>query len=387
LIAANLYYAQPLTGLIGAALDIPPAAIGMLVALTQVGYGLGLVLIVPLGDLLENRRLTVFVICLDAVALLAMSLAHTSGLFLFATFVVGIGGSSVSILLPFAAHLATDIDRGRVIGTLTSGLMLGIMLARPLASFETYYFGWRVVFAASALGMIALAVILTVAMPQRRPRSSLGYFDMLRSLLPLLRDVPVLRRRAACHAALFASFSLFWTAAPLLLAGPLFALTQRGIALFALAGTGGVIVAPAAGWIADKGWTKPATGFAIGAVLIGFVAAFIGGQIRSMAMLVAAAALIDVGVVTNFVLSQRSIYAPRPESRSRIGGLFTAIFFTGGAVGSALASVSMIEGGWQLTTYIGMGFAGIALLLYYRCDVVKRSPVISPPHNESRSRS
>ena len=364
LIVANLYYAQPLSGLIGPALGLAPAQTGLLVTMTQLGYGLGLLAFVPLGDLIDNRRLAVANLLIAAAALVGIACAPAAGVFLAATLVVGIACTTVQILLPFAAHFTTEADRGRVIGSLTSGLMLGIMLARPAASFVTYYAGWRAVFGGSAALMTLMAAILALGMPRYQPVTRLSYLGILRSLPALLRDVPILRRRAAYHAALYASFSLFWTAVPLLLAGERFGLTQRGIGLFALAGTGGVIIAPMAGTIADRGLTKPATGFAIGAVLAAFGIALVGGEMHSISLLVVAALLIDAGLVTNFVLSQRSIYAPRPESRSRIGGLFTAIFFAGGALGSALAAASLVAGGWELTSQIGMAFAAGALALY-----------------------
>ena len=364
LIVANLYYAQPLTGLIGPALGLAPAQTGLLVTMTQLGYGLGLLAFVPLGDLIDNRRLAVANLLIAAAALVGIACAPAAGVFLAATLVVGIACTTVQILLPYAAHFTTEADRGRVIGSLTSGLMLGIMLARPAASFVTYYAGWRAVFGGSAVLMTLMAAILAFGMPRYQPVTRLSYLGILRSLPALLRDVPILRRRAAYHAALYASFSLFWTAVPLLLAGERFGLTQRGIGLFALAGTGGVIIAPIAGTIADRGLTKPATGFAIGAVLAAFGIALVGGEMHSISLLVVAALLIDAGLVTNFVLSQRSIYAPRPESRSRIGGLFTAMFFAGGALGSALAAASLVAGGWELTSQIGMAFAAGALALY-----------------------
>src|SRR5262245_43223934 len=364
LIVANLYYAQPLTGLIGADLGLAAAQTGLLVTATQLGYGLGLIVFVPVGDLIENRRLALVSLTVAMTALIAIAFAHASAAMLAATFVVGLACTLVQILLPYAAHFTTDADRGRVIGMLTSGLMLGIMLARPVASFITHYAGWRAVFVLSAGLMALVAAILAAAMPRYRPVARLDYLEILRSLPGLLRELPILRRRAAYHAALYASFSLFWTAVPLLLAGPRFGLTQEGIGLFALAGTGGVIIAPLAGVIADRGWTRAATGCAIAAVLVAFAIALTGGQQGSIALLVVAAILIDAGLVINFVLSQRAIYGPRPESRSRIGGLFTAIFFTGGAIGSALAAASLVLGGWHLTTFIGMGFAAGALTLY-----------------------
>jgi len=364
LLAANLYYAQPLTGLIGADLHMPATATGLFVTLTQLGYGIGLLFVVPLGDLLENRRLVTVLVGIAATALLGIYLCPNAGLFLVFTLIVGIGATTVQVLLPFAAHFATDRDRGRVIGALTSGLMLGILFARPVASLETYYYGWRAVFATSAAMLALLAVALAAMMPGRRPASSLRYRDILRSLPRLWRELPLLRRRTGYHAALYTSFSLFWTAAPLLLAGPRFGLTQREIAFFALAGAGGVVIAPVAGWIADKGWTRPATGFATGSVLLAFAIAFLGGVTGSVAALVVAAILIDVGLVTNFVLSQRAIYGTRPDARSRIGALFTAIFFTGGAAGSLAATASLAAGGWPLATAIGATLAVAALLAY-----------------------
>jgi len=214
------------------------------------------------------------------------------------------------------------------------------------------------------VALAVLALVLGATMPPRRPASFLGYRGILGSLPRLWQELPLLRRRTAYHAALYASFSLFWTAVPLLLAGPGFGLTQREIALFALAGAGGVVIAPVAGWIADNGWTRPATGLAIGSVLLSFAVAFLGGTVGSVIALAVAAVLVDIGLVTNFVLSQRAIYGMRPDARSRIGGLFTAIFFTGGAAGSLAATASLATGGWQLTATLGAGLASAALLVY-----------------------
>src|SRR5215475_14440057 len=162
LIVANLYYAQPLTGLIGPALGLAPAQTGLLVTMTQLGYGLGLLACVPRGDLSDNRRLAVANLLIAAAALVGIACAPAAGVFLAATLVVGIACTTVQILLPFAAHVTTEADRGRVIGSLTSGLMLGIMLARPAASFVTYYAGWRAVFGGSAALMTLMAAILAL---------------------------------------------------------------------------------------------------------------------------------------------------------------------------------------------------------------------------------
>ena len=364
LIVANHYYAQPLAGLIGAFFDIPPAETGLIVTLTYVGYGLGLLFFVPLGDLVENRKLVIMSLCVAAAALIAMAAAQIALSLLVAAFVLGIATTALQLLLPYAAHFTTEADRGRVIGSLTSGLMLGIMLARPAASFIAYYLDWRAVFEMSAALMVLVTIILAVRMPAYKPRSALSYAGILRSLPMLMRDIPVFRRRVAYHTALFAAFSMFWTAVPLLLADMEFGFTQQGIGLFAFAGAGGVVIAPIAGWIADRGLTRPATGLAILAVLCAFVVALAGSAQHSIALLVLAAIVIDAGLVTNFVLSQRAIYGPKPESRSRIGGLFTAIFFLGGAIGSAVATASFAHGGWPFTTFVGITCAVFALVIY-----------------------
>jgi MFS family permease len=156
----------------------------------------------------------------------------------------------------------------------------------------------------------------------------------------------------------------FWTAVPLLLAGPRFGWTQQGIGLFALAGAIGAVAAPTAGRIADRGWTRSATAMAIGGVLVAFALALAGGAAGSIPSLLAAAVLLDMSLAANFVISQRAIYATRPESRSRLNGLFTAMFFAGGAAGSALAGVTYADGGWTLTCLAGMSFAATGLFVY-----------------------
>ena len=366
LVAANLYYAQPLIDPIARTFGISASAGGLIVTLTQLGYGCGLILLAPLGDMVENRALVVATLGIGLLALIAMTVASSAAPFLAATFALGVAVTAVQLLMPYAAHFTTDRNRGQVIGALTSGLMLGIMLARPAASLVTYWFGWRAIFGLSAAAMALIAAVLAMGMPAFRPRMTSSYGAILASLPTLLREVPILRRRLAYHVLLFAGFSLFWTAVPLLLAGPGFGLSQQGIGLFAFAGAAGVVTAPIAGRIADRGWTRPATGCAIAVVMASFALAWWGGEARSIAALVAAAVLVDAGLVLNFVLSQRAIYEPRPESRGRIGGLFTALFFLGGAAGSATAASSYVAGGWPLTAGIGLGLATLALLLYAR---------------------
>ena len=366
LIVANLYYAQPLIALIAPAIGMPAQAASLIVTLSQCGYGAGLILLVPLGDLTENRRLVVCTLSLAALALAVASMASTSFWFLLAALCVGFGSVAAQMLVPMAAHLAPDASRGRMVGNVMSGLLLGIMLARPVASVVAHAFGWRAVFVSSAVAMAALVLVLGRLLPQRRPIAQQSYAELLFSLWTLLATTPILRRRAAYHAALFAAFTLFWTVVPLLLASSTYGLSQRGIALFALAGAIGVVAAPVAGRMADRGWSRIATGVSLLIVAFAFVLARVGGQ-GSMPALVAAAILLDLGVQSNLVLGQRAIYALGANARSRLNGLYMAIFFCGGALGSAIASLIYAQGAWALVSWVGMAFP-IAALLWYATE-------------------
>ncbi|MEV3861320.1 MFS transporter [Streptomyces sp. NPDC050095] len=366
LIVANLYYAQPLAGPIGTALGLPAGADGLVVTMTQVGYGLGLLLIVPLGDLVENRRLVVWVVAAGALALLGAALSTRPLPFLVAALFIGLGSVAVQILVPYAAHLAPEESRGRAVGNVMSGLMLGIMLARPLAAITAELTSWHAVFYLSATVMLLLAVLLHLVLPARTPTSDLGYARLLASMAHLARTTPVLRRRAIYHALLFGAFSLFWTTVPLLLAGPAFRLSQVGIALFALAGVAGAVAAPLAGRVADRGGSRKATGFAMVAVAVAFLLtdARPSGSPLRLALLVAAAILLDFGVSANMTLGQQAIFRLGAEHRGRLNGLYLATFFTGGAIGSALGGLLFTRGGWTLTSCGGLVLPLIALAYF-----------------------
>ncbi len=359
-VAANLYYAQPLVGLIAPAVGLSPHAASLLVTLTQLGYGAGLILLVPIGDLVENRRLVSITLCFTVAALLLAAVAHSAWVFLLASLLIGVTSSAAQMLVPIAAHLAPEASRGRVVGKVVSGLLLGILLARPIASILADTLGWRSVFVLSAVVMAGLVALLWRRLPHRRPEDGPRYGAMLRSMVRLALTTPVLQRRAIYHAPLFAAFSLFWTAAPLELAGPDFGLTQRGIALFALAGAAGAVAAPLAGHAADHGWGRAATLFAILTVAVAFAIGHVGGT-HSVFVLAAAGIVLDFGVQTNLVVGQRAIFALSPAIRSRLNGLYLASFFAGGAVGSALASPAFEIGGWRLVSWIGIAMPLISL--------------------------
>jgi predicted MFS family arabinose efflux permease len=358
--ASGLYFAQPLTGPIGAALGLPHAATGLIVTLTQLGYGAGLVLLGPLGDLLENRRLVVAVMLASAVSLAATGLAAGPGTFLAACLALGVTASVIQIMVPFAASLAPERTRGATVGSVMSGLMVGLLLGRPVASVTAQYFGWRYVFLGAAVLTLAMALLVRRLLPRRDPRAGFGYAALLRSLLTLLLTVPELRRRALYQALLFGAFSLFWTAVPFYLAGR-FHLDQNGIALFALAGAGGALSAPVAGRLADRGWTVPATAAAMLMVLAAFASTLLTWL--GLAGLVVAAMVLDAGVQANVVLSQRLLYLLNPAIRGRLNGLLIALFFMGGAAGSAVAT-PLVAHGWRAVALVGSAMPVLALLAY-----------------------
>ncbi|CAO3361288.1 MFS transporter [Azospirillum melinis] len=361
-VVANIYYAQPLVGLIGPAVGLSPETASLVVTLTQVGYGAGLILLVPLGDLLENRRLVVVTLCSTVAALLVAAVSPTASLFLAASFLIGVTSVAVQMLVPLAAHMAPEASRGQVVGNVMSGLLLGILLARPVSSLIADSLGWRAVFGLSAVAMVGFAVLMRRVLPQRRPTGRSSYGALLGSLGRLLVRTPVLQRRTVYQTMMFAAFSLYWTSVPLLLAGEPFHLSQRGIALFALSGAAGALVAPIAGRIADRGWTRPATGFALAMAALSFFVARAGEG--SIALLVLAGLLLDMGVQMNMVLGQRAIYSLGAETRSRMNAIYMAIFFLGGAAGSALAGYAFAVGGWEPVTWIGFAFPAIGLLFY-----------------------
>ncbi|MCK9916228.1 MFS transporter [Microbacteriaceae bacterium K1510] len=367
LIAANVYYAQPIISLIGASIGMSPKEAGLIVTMTQVGYAAGLLLIVPLGDLLENRLLVFVILCVAVLSSLGAALAPNAAIFLIAALFIGLGSVAVQVLVPYAAHLSPEATRGRVVGNIMSGLMLGIMLARPVASLITAALSWQAVFITSASAMTGLAIVLRIALPRRDPSlgDGYGYGSLLASMADLARHTPVLQRRAFYHACLFATFSLFWTAVPLLLADA-FHLSQQGIALFALIGTAAAVAAPIAGHVADRGWSKPATGVAIIAVAVSLLLGWLGGDGSNIgfAWLVLAALLLNVAVTAHFVLGQRAIFALPADVRGRLNGLYMAIFFAGGAAGAALAGWTYAQGGWSLSMAAALSLPALAFAFY-----------------------
>ncbi|TFE28121.1 MFS transporter [Cohnella luojiensis] len=365
LIVANLYYSQTLVGPISSDLGLPSGTAGLIVTLTQIGYVAGLLFIVPLSDMLENRRLVVSFLAIVVLALFGAAFSTGSVLFLAASLLIGASSVVAQILVPLAAFLSTEEQRGRVVGNVMSGLLLGIMLARPIASLITGIWGWQTIFVISAILMVLLAILLSRVLPERHPNKTLTYGELVVSLLKLFKKSPLLRRRSFYQACLFGAFSLFWTTAPLRLADE-YGMTQQGIALFAFVGVAGAIAAPVAGRLADRNWTKHLTMGAIVIATLSFmlIALVHGKSDFSLVLLFIAAIALDMAVSGNLVVGQRVIYSLGNETRGRLNGIFMAIFFIGGAVGSFLGGLSYAYGGWIMSSWIGVLFPFLAFLYF-----------------------
>ena len=360
LCVANIYYAQPLIGPIAEALQLHAGLAGLVMSLTQLGYGAGLLLLVPLADVVENRRLVLVLIGGAVLGLLGVALAGTATSFLVASFVIGVCAVAAQVLVPFASHLAAESSRGKVVGNVMAGLLGGIMLARPFSSVFAAAFGWRTVFDISALLMAGLAAMLGRALPQRRPVRPASYARTLASLPGIVRTTPLLRRRALYQALLFGAFQAFWTVVPLVLARD-FDLSQIGIAVFALAGAAGALLAPWAGRLADRGRSRIGTVVAMVAVVLSFVIAAAAVRAGSLAALVVAALLVDGAVQAAQIFSIRSLYMLAPELRGRLNGLYMTSLFVSAAIASAAAAAVYTWRGWGALCVMGGGLGLIAL--------------------------
>ena len=361
LAVANIYYAQPLLVTIGATFGIGEATAGLIVTLTQLGYAAGLLFLAPLGDLVENRRLILLVLCGTLVALTGAMLSPTIGVFLAASFAIGVTSVVAQILVPLASHFAPPEKRGRIVGQVMSGLLIGILLARAVAGLLSTAIGWRGVYLVSA-GLIALLIaVLARVIPERRPDTKARYADILRSMVRIYRKEPVLRRRAVYQFAMFGSFSVFWTGITFLLSAPPFSLNTAWIGAFALAGALGALFAPISGRLGDAGHSRIATGAALLLASASFALTLFQ---TSLLLLVLGAILIDLAVQTTLILGQHAIYALNPAERSRLNTLYISTFFLGGALGSWLTGTLYTHGGWPAVVALGAGMPLAAFLLW-----------------------
>ena len=361
LTVANLYYAQPLLDLIAGAFGVSQGAATVVVTATQVGYALGLLFVLPMGDLFENRRLATWTLVGTAIALLLAASSPVFGVFLALSVLVGLTSVVAQILVPLAAHLAPEDKRGKLVGQVMSGLLLGILLARTVSSLVADWLGWRAIYFISAALMVALVLVLHRALPERRPEHTQGYGALLVSAASLVRELPVLRWRALCQACMFGAFTAFWTGIAYELIDE-HAFNQAQVGIFALVGAAGAAAAPLGGWLADRGHGRSASGAMLLLALGALVLAAVGAA--SVVLLAAAGVLLDLAVQCHQVMGQQEIYSLRADARARINTVYMTTAFVGGAVSSAVSGALHSAYGWTGVAWFGAALPAVGFVLW-----------------------
>jgi len=354
---ANLYYNQPMLGLIEHAFP-GEAAATLVPSATQLGYVCGLVVFLPLGDIVDRRRLIVIQFVILAATLVVAATAPSSLWLLIDSFLVGAASSVAQQIVPFAASLAGDERRGAVVGAVMSGVLCGILAGRSVAGFIATAWGWRATFWSAAPAMLAAGALMAATLPRSAPQTSLPYGKAVASLVHLWREEPVLRRAAITQGCLFGSFSVFWTVLALHLEEPGFRLGADAAGMFALLGLVGILAAPLSGRIADRRGPKAV-------VMLGALATTIAwvpmAWWSTIAGLILGISVLDFGVQSAVVSNQHQFYALRPEARSRLNTIFMCGIFIGGAIGSASAATIYHIAGWFPVCLFGAGMASIAI--------------------------
>jgi predicted MFS family arabinose efflux permease len=356
---ANVYYAQPLLHTLAGAFSVSSATAGLLITVTQVGYVIGLVLLVPLGDLLERRGLIVMLLAAVAVAQAGAVVSPSFAAFAVSLGIACVGSVVAQVIVPLSSTLAAAHARGQVVGTVMSGLLVGILLARTASGLIAGILGWRTVFVFASASMLALAAVLWCALPVLRPAEELRYAELLRSVVQLIRDEPVLRQRMALGAAGFGAFSVLWTSLAFLLSGPPYDYGNVVIGLFGLAGVAGALAAPATGRIADRGRGSLVTTVTL-LTLVASWGLLVAGK-SSVIALIAGIAVLDFAVQGAHIGNQSVIYALRPEARSRLTTAYMVSCFAGGAACSALAAAIYSSAGWTGVCGLGAVVAALGL--------------------------
>ncbi len=354
---AGNYYAQPLLNTIAAEFGLTQASAGTIVTTAQLSYGIGLILLVPLADILERRRLIFIMLMLATIGLIISGFAVSLPWLLFGTALTGASSVVAQVLVPFAATLAAPEQRGRVIGTLMGGLLLGILLARVVAGGLSTLVDWRFVYWVAALAMFIVGIALTRALPRYRTDSVMSYKQVLTSVVMLFVEEPILRHRALLGLISFTLFSMFWTPLSFLLTKPPYEYSDAVIGLFGLAGAAGVMAASWAGRFADAGKGELGTRLGLITLLLSWIPLYYGEV--SLISLLVGVILLDLAVQFVHVSNQNIIYALRSEIRNRLNAGYMTCYFIGGALGSWLSVNLYQHFGW---TGVCIGAAIIAAL-------------------------
>jgi predicted MFS family arabinose efflux permease len=362
LAVANLYYNQPLLADIGRTFHASARKIGMISMLTQIGYAMGMFLFIPLGDIKERRALITILLLAVGVSLIGVATAQNLGWIYIASLAVGITTVAPQMIVPLAAQLAPPEERGKVIGNVMSGLLIGILLARTVSGFIGEILGWRSMYGIAAMMMFALAYILWKQLPKSYSEINLSYAQLIQSLGVLIVEQRTLREAALIGAFMFGGFSVFWTSLTFLLEGPHYQYGSGVAGLFGLVGVVGAAAASVIGRLSDRISPRIMVGFAIIMAIVSYLFFWLVGTM--IWGLIVGVVLLDLGVQGGQVSNQARIYSLLPEARSRLNTVFMVSSFFGGAIGSSLGSYAWSSWGWTGVCAVGGSMVTLAFLIW-----------------------
>jgi predicted MFS family arabinose efflux permease len=362
--AASLYYAQPMLGVLGADIGASARSVGFIPTLTQLGYALGILLLAPLGDRFDRRRIVLAKAAVLCAALLVAGAAPSIGVLLAASLAVGLAATMAQDIVPAAAALAPEATRGKTVGTVMTGLLLGILLSRVVSGFVAEHFGWRAMFIAAAASIALIGAAAWRGLPRFRPTTHLAYGALLGSLGTLWSRHGTLRRAALAQALLAVGFSAFWSTLAVMLHGEPFHLGSAAAGAFGLAGAAGALAAPLAGRLADRRGPELVTRLGAGLVVASFAAMGLAPLLLPHAqlwLLALAAVGFDLGMQAALIAHQTIVYGIEPGARSRLNAVLFTSMFIGMAAGSALGALALAQWGWAGVTGLATGTAAAAL--------------------------
>lgn len=362
LTVANLYYIQPLLGDMAKSFNVHEVSVGSAAMLTQIGYAVGMIFILPLGDIKERKNLITIMLLFSVISLFTMAFSQNIYMLIISSFAVGFTSIIPQLIIPLAAQLSNPNERGKIIGTVMSGLLIGILVSRTISGLIGNYFGWRVVYIVAAIMMIILTLVLKKVIPITNPVSEVRYFDLLKSLPKLIKEEPILKEASLNGALMFAAFSAFWTALTFLLESSHYNMGSQAAGLLGLVGIVGALAAPLVGKLADKKGSRYVIGICIIIVSLSYILfLFLGFK---MIGLIVGVILLDLGVQSSNISNQARVHSMNEEKRNRINTVYMVSFFLGGSLGSFLGSSAYSNFGWVGVCIFGIITQIIALFIH-----------------------
>lgn len=359
---ANLYYIQPLLVEIANSFHVTQVSVGFVAMLTQIGYALGMLIILPLADIKEKRFLITIMLLCSSCSLMLMFFSLNITVISIASFSVGFTSVVPQLIVPFAAQLADPKERGKIIGMVMSGLLIGILVSRTFSGLVGEYWGWRIVYLIAAVLMIILAIFLSRLLPLCPPTSSMKYKELFKSMMSLTKSLPVLREASLNGALMFAAFSAFWTSLVFLLESSHYHMGADVAGLFGLVGVTGALAAPIVGRIADKRSPKFTVGIGMITVILSYLCFFALGY--KLWGLIIGVILLDFGVQSCQISNQARVHALNDGARNRINTVYMVSYFIGGALGSYLGSYSYAHFEWYGVCILGLLTQLIAVVVH-----------------------